>query len=99
MIDFGCAKTYKDGEIMKLCCGSIFYMAPEVFFQHYTEKCDIWSIGVVIFALYTGTFPFDHEDDQVIQFKILHKKLKFSKDQKKLIKRPVRKFLKKILVK
>eukprot|EP01012_Entosiphon_sulcatum_P006303 TRINITY_DN12962_c0_g2_i1.p1 TRINITY_DN12962_c0_g2~~TRINITY_DN12962_c0_g2_i1.p1 ORF type:complete len:984 (+),score=140.10 TRINITY_DN12962_c0_g2_i1:680-3631(+) len=47
-------------------CGTMFYVAPEVvhagFWQKlegYNHLCDIWSVGVVVFMLLTGDFPFD----------------------------------------
>ena len=39
--------------------GSIYYTAPEVILGNYNNKCDIWSFGVVAFALLTERFPFD----------------------------------------
>lgn len=46
--------------------GTPYYMAPEVLEKHYSEKCDIWSLGVILYMLVTGTPPFDGEDDQGI---------------------------------
>jgi len=40
--------------------GTLQYQAPEVSSKKgsYTEKCDIWSLGVILFALFTKKFPF-----------------------------------------
>ena len=47
--------------------GSFYYMAPEVINGRYTEKCDIWSVGVIAFSLLLGYFPFDGtERDEII---------------------------------
>jgi calcium-dependent protein kinase len=34
--------------------GTAFYMAPEVFTGTYDERCDIWSLGIILFILVTG---------------------------------------------
>jgi len=60
--DFGLSKDFEQGK-MRTECGSGFYAAPEVHrHEEYTEKCDIWSYGVIAFVLFTGTFPFRDKD-------------------------------------
>jgi serine/threonine protein kinase len=56
-------------------------MAPEVIQLSYTEKCDIWSAGVITFALYTGNFPFEGKTDDEVEETILKEKLEFNELQ------------------
>ena len=77
--------------------GSIFYMAPEVLKASYTEKCDVWSLGVILFAMFTKRFPFDDEDPDNIPGLIIGKKFRFKRTDKVLIPKKIRKFLKMLL--
>jgi len=46
--------------------GTPYYMAPEVIAGSYTEKCDVWSCGVILFLLLSGETPFDGATDAEI---------------------------------
>jgi len=39
-------------------------MAPEVFDGSYTNKCDIWSCGIIMHVLIQEDFPFDLEENK-----------------------------------
>jgi serine/threonine protein kinase len=44
---------------MRSTVGTSYYVAPEVLRKRpYTNKCDMWSLGVVLFMLLSGKSPF-----------------------------------------
>ena len=59
IIDFGIAKFTSSNKKEKGMTGTLYYMAPEVIKQNYDYKCDIWSVGVILYMLLTGKYPFD----------------------------------------
>ena len=68
IIDFGTAKIFKKNKNEKAVVGSSYYIAPEVLKQKYNEKCDTWSVGVILYMLICGRAPFDGKnDDEIIE--------------------------------
>ena len=66
IIDFGTAKVFSKGKNENLLIGSSYYIAPEVLSRNYTEKCDLWSCGVIMYILLTGRPPFGGSNDEEI---------------------------------
>ncbi|XP_022222395.2 serine/threonine-protein kinase SIK3 isoform X3 [Drosophila obscura] len=61
LADFGFSNHYEEGATLRTWCGSPPYAAPEVFqgLEYDGPKSDIWSLGVVLYALVCGALPFD----------------------------------------
>ncbi|CAE7943615.1 KIN10 [Symbiodinium necroappetens] len=74
IVDFGLSNTYQDGQLLKTACGSPCYAAPEmVAGQRYVpSRCDIWSCGVILFALVCGYLPFEDQNTSALYRKILN---------------------------
>ncbi len=71
--DFGLSNQYENGAELKTACGSPCYAAPEMIAgkQYNGALTDIWSCGVIMFALLCGYLPFEEDDTQLLYRKIL----------------------------
>ncbi|KAJ3030176.1 hypothetical protein HDV00_009077 [Rhizophlyctis rosea] len=58
--DFGLAKFMDGGRFLEGGCGSPHYAAPEVVLhgRYDGRKADIWSLGIVLYVMLFGCFPF-----------------------------------------
>ena len=59
LIDFGFGSCFIGALPMRTKCGTLYTTAPEVIREHYDQRCDVWSVGVVIFTLLCGKRPFE----------------------------------------
>ena len=60
LIDFGLATYKKDHKSV----GTPYYMAPEMFEGNSCIQSDIWSVGVIVYLMLTGKFPFDVKENE-----------------------------------
>lgn len=72
IIDFGLGNNFKVDELLDTFCGSPFYAAPEMVLGQKYEgpEVDVWSLGVILFALLCGHLPFDDENMKELYKKI-----------------------------
>mmetsp|Transcript_64066 Transcript_64066/g.206364 ORF Transcript_64066/g.206364 Transcript_64066/m.206364 type:complete len:756 (+) Transcript_64066:151-2418(+) len=63
--DFGTVREVGEDPTKRLTskCGTKTYWAPEFYSQNYSLPVDVWAIGVVMYGLVTGRFPFKGETD------------------------------------
>jgi len=74
LCDFGFTREY-EGKLsyLQTFCGTVCYSAPEMLKgeRYAAEKVDVWSLGIILYALLAGELPFDDDDDIVTKHKIL----------------------------
>jgi 5'-AMP-activated protein kinase catalytic alpha subunit len=73
IVDFGLSNTYKLGETLKTACGSPCYAAPEMIAgkRYHGLMADIWSCGVILYAMICGYLPFEDPNTSLLYKKIL----------------------------
>ncbi|KAL8396551.1 hypothetical protein RB594_003578 [Gaeumannomyces avenae] len=74
LVDFGFTREYEGkSNYLQTFCGTICYSAPEMLKgeKYAGEKVDVWSLGVILYALLCGELPFDEDDDNDTRRKIL----------------------------
>jgi len=74
IVDFGLSNTYRGDETLKTACGSPCYAAPEMVAgkQYRGLPADIWSCGVILYAMVCGYLPFEDPKTNVLYKKILN---------------------------
>jgi calcium-dependent protein kinase len=91
---FGNARVVSKDEQLNDRTTDAYFMAPEVIRKTYDKKCDIWSLGVILYVLLSGFYPFDGQDKTDIMEKIVigkysldsHEWEHISKEGKELVK-------------
>mmetsp|Transcript_73771 Transcript_73771/g.171087 ORF Transcript_73771/g.171087 Transcript_73771/m.171087 type:complete len:619 (-) Transcript_73771:108-1964(-) len=80
LIDFGLGRIWDPNRKMKAQLGTLAYLAPEVFLKSYTNKCDLWSLGVIVWVLLVGYLPFElYADQERTVLDILNRDVKVDK--------------------
>ncbi|KAK9330902.1 kinase-like domain-containing protein [Lipomyces starkeyi] len=70
--DFGMAALETSGKMLETSCGSPHYASPEIVAgkTYHGAPSDIWSCGVILFALLTGHLPFDDDNIRNLLMKV-----------------------------
>jgi serine/threonine protein kinase len=70
LIDFGLAMRLESDRALfgschepdmvsqDICCGTLYYCAPEVFAHAYGPKVDVWAVGVMLYLALFGAYPY-----------------------------------------
>lgn len=68
--DFKSARSFKKTKKLNKKVGNPYYIAPEVLKRKYTEKCDLWSCGILMYILLTSKPPFSGNTDKEVLEKV-----------------------------
>lgn len=73
IVDFGLSNLYKEGEKLKTACGSPCYAAPEMIKGERYDGlgADLWSSGVILYAMVCGYLPFEDQNTKKLYQKII----------------------------
>lgn len=73
IVDFGLSNTYPTGGLLKTACGSPCYAAPEMIAgkKYHGLLSDIWSCGIILYAMTCGYLPFEDPNTNKLYKKIL----------------------------
>lgn len=73
--DFGVSRFLGPGEVINEQCGTPAYIAPEIIRKkgYKGYKADIWSLGVLLYAMVIGSMPFRAEEIEALHQKILNR--------------------------
>jgi 5'-AMP-activated protein kinase catalytic alpha subunit len=74
LVDFGLSNIYKEGDTLKTACGSPCYAAPEMIAgkRYFGLNSDIWSSGIILYAMSCGYLPFEDPNTNKLYKKILN---------------------------
>ncbi|KAE9980920.1 hypothetical protein EG328_011938 [Venturia inaequalis] len=80
LVDFGFTREYEGkSSYLQTWCGTVCYSAPEMLKgeKYAGEKVDVWSLGIILYALLCGELPFDEDDEDVTKQRILKEEPKY----------------------
>jgi calcium-dependent protein kinase len=97
IIDFGLSTKFIPGSKLTELVGTPYYTAPEVINRSYDEKCDVWSCGIVLYIMLSGSPPFSGVTDKEIHANILKGKIVFDGKEWSMISQGAKSLIRKLL--
>ena len=81
IMDFGLSKVISNNQRINDSFGTINYVAPEILINKpYNLKVDIWSLGVIWYALLSGELPFESQKEENVAKKTIFSEVSYRKE-------------------
>jgi len=96
--DFGLSSRFEPGGCMRTRAYTLHYVAPEVLNGKYTESCDLWSLGIIVYVLLCGRAPFMGETEPEVLRRIQGGKYAFPDETWGYISDGAKDFIRSLLV-
>ena len=96
IIDFGFGVKSKKNISQKFFCGTPSYMPPEIVLKknYIAQYADVWSLGVLLYTMLCGAFPFRATSEEELYQKIIKGKYDFPEHMSETAKKLIGKILK-----
>ena len=97
--DFGLSQFFVSGKPFKSLIGSAYYVAPEVLNRSYGPNADMWSLGVCLYVMLSGSPPFEGDGEGEIFDNILYREPDMSSDPWPSVSTPAKALVRTLLQK
>ena len=100
IMDFGLSKIVSNEEKLNEGFGTLYYAAPELIQNlPYNKEIDIWSLGIILFYIFTSCYPFMGKEEDEIEEKIINDPVEFKDGEWEKISNVVQDLIKRCLEK
>ena len=100
IMDFGFSRIVSKEEKLMEGFGTLYYAAPELIQNlPYNSEIDIWSLGVIIYYMFTGCYPFRGKTEDEIEENILEQNVEFKDGEWEIVSDKVKDLIQKCLEK
>ena len=81
LIDFGFSTCLRKNKKVRIFCGTPSYMSPQILKRvpYAGEAADIWALGVLLFVMLSGSFPFTGRNDKELYSRINNRSFHYSR--------------------
>eukprot|EP00930_Biecheleria_cincta_P074280 TRINITY_DN61488_c0_g1_i1.p1 TRINITY_DN61488_c0_g1~~TRINITY_DN61488_c0_g1_i1.p1 ORF type:complete len:320 (+),score=64.76 TRINITY_DN61488_c0_g1_i1:103-1062(+) len=99
LVDFGLSCYVAPGDVLRDPVGTILYVAPEVLAKEYGLASDVWSFGMVVYVLLSGSHPFDAPTAKEVAKKVKKANYTLSGESWETVSKDARDFISGLLTK